>query len=146
MYIKCVLEWAVASACLESCVFAEECVILLFLKEYAGLRVKDTIEKTSIIRTKTLVVIKGVTTTFLTSERGKSQQKVPKNIWSQSVEVPLYTFAHTYITHTHTHTHTHTRTLHIDTHRHAPYTHHTHNTHRQHSIPGTKIQDSLTEY
>ena len=34
------MEWAVASACLESCMFGEECVILLFLKEYAGLRVK----------------------------------------------------------------------------------------------------------
>ena len=29
------MEWAVASACLELCVFGEECVILLFLKEYA---------------------------------------------------------------------------------------------------------------
>ena len=34
------MEWAVASACLESCVLGEECVILLFQKEYAGLRVK----------------------------------------------------------------------------------------------------------
>ena len=34
------MEWAVASACLESCVLGEECIILLFQKEYAGLRVK----------------------------------------------------------------------------------------------------------
>ena len=32
------MEWAVASACLESCVFEEECVIL---KEYADLRVNQ---------------------------------------------------------------------------------------------------------
>ena len=35
------MELAVASACLESCVLAKECVIL---KEYAGLRVKEVCE------------------------------------------------------------------------------------------------------
>ena len=39
------MEWAVASACLESCVLGKECAILLFKKEYAGLRVKCTMVK-----------------------------------------------------------------------------------------------------
>ena len=37
------MEWAIASTCLESCVLGEECVILSFKKEYAGLRVKRTV-------------------------------------------------------------------------------------------------------
>ena len=34
------MEWVVAGASLKSCVLGKEHVILLFLKEYAGLRVK----------------------------------------------------------------------------------------------------------
>ena len=34
------IDWVVASAHLEPCVFGKECVILLFYKECAGLRVK----------------------------------------------------------------------------------------------------------
>ena len=54
-------------------------------------RIKDTIEKTSIIRTKILVPT-GINNTFLTSERGNPLY-YSKNIWSQSVryrEILLY--------------------------------------------------------
>ena len=37
------LEQVVASALLKSCMLGEECVILLFQKEYAGLRVKKAL-------------------------------------------------------------------------------------------------------